>query len=114
MGVVPHGKEGVVKQEEFLCTEQLLHRGPQRGVAESGKARQSWNLEGKKNRESCTPQSINSSQTMALTKWQAQGTNRSPQKSRGAEGGPGCQVRHGIQISAAHITLVVQREGPGR
>lgn len=48
MGVVPQGKEGVVKQEEFLCTEQLLHRGPQRGVAESGKARQSWNLEGKK------------------------------------------------------------------
>lgn len=51
-------KEGVVKQEEFLmCTEQLLHRGPQRGVAESGKARQSWNLEGK-NRESCTPQCL--------------------------------------------------------
>lgn len=48
MGVVPQGKEGVVKQEEFLCTEQLLHRGPQRGVAESGKVRQSWNLEGKK------------------------------------------------------------------
>ena len=48
MGVVPQGKEGVVKQEEFLCTEQLLHREPQRGVAESGKVRQSWNLEGKK------------------------------------------------------------------
>ena len=48
MGVVPQGWEGVVKQEEFLCTEQLPHRGPQRGAAESGKARQSWDLEGKK------------------------------------------------------------------
>ena len=50
---------------------------------------------------------------MALTKRQAQGTNRSPQKSLGAEGRPGCQVRHGIQSSAAHTTLVVQRAGSG-
>lgn len=92
MGVVPQGRKGVVKQEEFLCTEQLPHRETQRGAAESGKARQSWDLEGKKkkkNRESCTPQSINSSQTIALTKWQAQGTNRSPQKSLRQRGGQG-------------------------
>ena len=41
------------------------------------------------NRESCTSQSINSSQTVALTRWQAQGTERSPQKPHGTEGGPG-------------------------
>ena len=51
MGVVPQGREGVVKQEEFLCTEQFPHRGPQRGAAKSGKARQSWALEGTKQRK---------------------------------------------------------------
>lgn len=51
MGVVPQGRKGVVKQEEFLCTEQLPHRETQRGAAESGKARQSWDLEGKKKKK---------------------------------------------------------------
>lgn len=50
---------------------------------------------------------------MAPTKWQAQGTNGSPEKSRGAEGGPGCQVGYGIQISAAHTTLVVREQVQG-
>ena len=47
-GLVPRGKVGVLKQEEFLCTGKLLHRQVQGGTEESQKTRQTRDLEGRK------------------------------------------------------------------
>ena len=56
-----------------------------------------------KYRESCTSQPINSSQTVAPTRWQAQGTKRRPQKPHGTEGRPRVLIeRQHTNLSSAH------------
>ena len=53
--LVLQGREGALKQEEFLCTGKLPHRPAQRGVAKSQKTRQSRELEGSKQRKKWQP-----------------------------------------------------------
>ena len=49
--LVPQGKEGVLKQEEFLCTGKLPCRWAQGGTVEAWKTKQRRDLEGRKQRK---------------------------------------------------------------
>lgn len=76
--------------------------GPKRELQNLGKLGKAgtWRAE---NRETCTSQPINSSQTVAPTRWWAQGTKRSPQKPRGTEDGLACWERH-TNLFSVHKT----------
>ena len=79
-----------------------------------------WNLrklgkagtERAENRESCTSQPINSSRTVALTRWRALGTERSPQKPSSAEGGSRVPREAFTQTSAVRTNHAAQTVGP--
>ena len=64
------------------------------------------------NRESCTSQPINSSRTVALTRWRALGTERSPQKPSSAEGGSRVPREAFTQTSAVRTNHAAQTVGP--
>ena len=64
------------------------------------------------NRESCTSQPISSSHTVALTRWRAWGTERSPQKPSSAEGGSRVPREACTQTSAVHTNHAAQTVGP--
>ena len=68
--------------------EAPSQRGP-RGNCIISESQAKQGLKRAENRESCTSQSINSSQTVAPTRWQSWGMKRSTQKPGGADGGPG-------------------------
>ena len=77
-----------MKQEEFPCTGKLPHRRTQGRAEESWKTGQSQALEEKKQRNlhfSAHKQLT----TVAPTRGQARGTERSPQKTCSAKGRPG-------------------------
>ena len=85
--------------------------GPKRELQNLGKLGKAgtWRAE---NRETCTSQPINSSHTVTLTRRQAWGTERSPQKPSSAEGGSRVPREACIQTSAVHTNHVAQSMGP--
>ena len=64
------------------------------------------------NKESCTSQPISSSHTVALTRWRAWGTERSPQKPSSAEGGSRVPRQAFTQTSAVRTNHAAQTVGP--